>query len=384
MKILFAADLSFHTIPEFPGKEQAKFTFEETAKLFHAADFSVVNQENVFGKRAAYTPIIKTGPNLISEDAFIAYLDKLSPTVIGLANNHTGDFGEEAVFHTLSLLQAHGYQTIGAGKNIEEAYRPAILEKDGVAAQIIAVCENEFGVADATHAGSAGYDLTRVTHAIQAAVRNGHIPIIYFHGGNEYNPFPSPGKVALYRHFVELGAKAVIAMHTHCPQGYEIYQDCPIVYSMGNFFFPPFDYEKMCSWCYGYMAELMLDQKNCSIRIIPYTFDSKEHRLLCGEEKEAFLRYIQALSEVIKDPVLLQEYFDCWCLHFGFEYVTHLQFVPNVQNGDPRMTAVMRNALHCEAHNELVTRAMELLYRGITEGPKDLVDRIKRLQNMEL
>ena len=41
------------------------------------------------------------------------------------------------------------------------------------------------------------------------------------------------GKTELYRHFIDIGAAAVIAMHTHCPQGYEIYNGAPIVYSKG-------------------------------------------------------------------------------------------------------------------------------------------------------
>ena len=67
--------------------------------------------------------------------------------------------------------------------------------------------------------------------------------------------FPSPAKTELYRHFVDLGARAVIAMHTHCPQGYEIYNGCPIIYSMGNFFFP-LTRNRISTWDIGYMTML--------------------------------------------------------------------------------------------------------------------------------
>ena len=238
MKILFAADMSFNYVPNLPSAAEAAGVMRETAAYFRRADFSVINLENIFGDPADHTPIEKSGPNLISHEGFCAYLDALKPTVVGLANNHGGDYGESALLQTAALLKKKGYTVIGAGKNAGEAYRPAILEKDGVRVAVIAVCENEFGCAGRNSAGTAGYHLTRLTKAILSAKEAGMLPIVYFHGGNEYNPFPSPGKVALYRHFIDLGARAVIAMHTHCPQGYEWYEGCPIVYSMGNFFFP--------------------------------------------------------------------------------------------------------------------------------------------------
>lgn len=54
MKILFASDMSFNYMASFPGREAARETMREAAGVFRTADFSVV----------------------------------------GLANNHTKDYGE--------------------------------------------------------------------------------------------------------------------------------------------------------------------------------------------------------------------------------------------------------------------------------------------------
>ena len=48
--------------------------------------------------------------------------------------------------------------------------------------------------------------------------------IVVFHGGNEFNPLPSPDTVDRYRFVCDMGADTVIGGHTHCPQGYEIYE----------------------------------------------------------------------------------------------------------------------------------------------------------------
>lgn len=168
MKILFASDMSFNYMSEYPGDAAVKAAMAECAEEFSKADFSIVNLENVLGNREDYEPIHKCGPNLISTDEFVNYIKELNPSVVGIANNHTGDFGEGAIFHTFEVLNENGYPYIGAGANIREAYKPFIMEKDGIKVGIIAVCENEFGGAKENKAGSAGFNLTRLQKEMDA------------------------------------------------------------------------------------------------------------------------------------------------------------------------------------------------------------------------
>ena len=213
MKILFASDICFSYM-DFPGVGSGKRAFADVKKLFCETDFSFVNLENVFGGKEEFTPIAKGGPNLISSYDFYEYIEALSPDGIGLANNHCGDFGEEPLVKTIDFLRAKGHQVVGAGRNLAEGYEPCVFEKDGVVVKIFAVCENEYGFATEETYGGAGYRLWRVREAIKAARAEGALPIIFFHGGNERNPYPSPMKLEMYRNFVEMGAAAVIAIST--------------------------------------------------------------------------------------------------------------------------------------------------------------------------
>ncbi len=376
MKILFAADMSFNYMPALPPKEEAERIMEQTAAYFKKADFSILNLENIFGKPEEHTPIVKAGPNLISDERFCWFVDKLNPTVVGLANNHSRDYGDSALLYTKEFLEKKGYIAIGAGKNIEEAYQPAILEKDGLKVAIIAVNENEFGIADVEQAGTAGYDLTRVTKAIFAAKEQGALPIVYFHGGNEHNPFPSPGKVGLYRHFIDLGAKAVIAMHTHCPQGYEYYEGAPIVYSMGNFFFP--SKNERPTWGVGYMSTLDISEKEIKLGVIPYSFDFDHHTPMDEEKKAKFMAYLEELCAPIGDPQELRKYFDGWCMVMGLKYVGYLSFG---LESEPPQQARLKNSFSCEAHNELIGNTIKIYFEGRVEEAKETVPTIERLQN---
>ena len=385
MKILFASDMSFNYFKEFPGKDAVRATLGKTAEHFKRADFSVVNLENILGNKSDYTPIPKDGPNLMSSEEFIEYIDILSPTAVGLANNHSRDFGPPPMFRTMDLLKARGYQVFGAGADIEEAYKPAIFEKDGTRVAIFAVCENEFGVADTNLAGTAGYSLTRVKRAIKSARADGALPVIYFHGGNERNPFPSPGKVEMYRNFVDMGAVAVIAMHTHCPQGYEIYEGAPIVYSMGNFFFPKPGLETtlklppqrlamyLPTWSYGYMSLLDIDKDGVKLTVVPYRFDDVSHTVLSGEELERFNGYLAHITAPIADEKKIRSLFDTWCMMAGLGINGQLAYMNTVdnfrlemiddfkENGTRPMTCI-KNVFSCEAHNELITNTFNLIY----------------------
>ncbi len=384
MKLMFASDMSFNYFPEFPGKAKAVSSMKAAAALMAQADFSVLNLENIFGDPTDGDAIVKSGPNLISSPAYMEYVRALKPTIVGLANNHTKDYGEVPMMNTMQMLRDEGFICIGAGSNLTEAYQPAILEKDGIRAAVIAVCENEFGSASDTDSGTAGYNLARVSHAIRDARRDGCKPIVYFHGGNEYNPFPSPGKTDLYRHFIEIGAEAVIAMHTHCPQGYEMYEGKPIVYSMGNFFFPLSKQSRLKVWNYGYMTELHITDDAVSMEVHPYTFNLDGITVFEGEEKAAFMKYLACLCAPIGDPAEIQAWFDSWCLTSSYSYIIGNYKQEMFADGNADAIKAIKNIFGCEAHNELVRNTMFMIYEGHVESAKARLPLIEKLQNLEI
>ena len=385
MKLLFAADMSFNYIEKLPSREEIREMMREPAELFAAADFSMVNLENVFGERDVNMPIVKDGPNLISDEGFAEYIRALHPTAVGIANNHTMDYGEGPMYGTRALLEREGYLCVGAGKNLDEAYRPAVFEKDGVCIAVIATCENEFGGAGERTPGTAAYSLERVTRGIERARAEGAYPIVYFHTGHEGYPFPSPRRRELCRHLVDVGAAAVICMHTHCPQGYEIYREAPIVYSMGNFYFPHFP-NVTPAWYHGYMTELEIGESGVALNVHPYRFDEKIE-LLRGEERDAFERYVEYINAPIPSSEKLSALFDSWCLlpsRFGYYEELSSFAMDLIADGHRSRTPKMKNIFACEAHNELLSNLMRVIFEERVEEARAGVALIEQLQRMEI
>ena len=59
--------------------------------------------------------------------ANLPVLSVLSPDVCVLANNHVGDFGRRGLVETLDVLTRAGLPAVGAGRDPDEAARPAVL-----------------------------------------------------------------------------------------------------------------------------------------------------------------------------------------------------------------------------------------------------------------
>ncbi|HEX2161016.1 MAG TPA: CapA family protein, partial [Thermoleophilaceae bacterium] len=52
--------------------------------------------------------------------------------VLSLANNHTGDFGRRALLDTLRRIDRSPVERVGAGRRRAGAWRPAVVERNGV------------------------------------------------------------------------------------------------------------------------------------------------------------------------------------------------------------------------------------------------------------
>src|SRR5437764_7357041 len=63
--------------------------------------------------------------------------------LVSLANNHTLDYEVQGLLETLDTLDAAGIAHAGAGRNLEEARRPAVVEAGGLRVGMIAATDNE-------------------------------------------------------------------------------------------------------------------------------------------------------------------------------------------------------------------------------------------------
>ena len=353
------------------------------------SDVSVINLEVPLTDIGA--PITKTGPNLISNPDCVEFLKKSGFNLINTANNHIMDYGKDGYIQTIGLLDSNKLRYVGSGINLKESRREEVFKIRGIKVAFLAFAENEYTTADINKPGACPVDVYSNSRDISRAADLYDHTIVLVHGGNEYNPIPSPGMKKRYRGYIEAGASAVIATHTHCPQGYEYHEGRPIVYSLGNFLFDsPYkdrEYSSEDLWWKGYMIKLELDKTGLRISdFIPVDFgpDGTVVRELVGDEKETFLEYLEFISTILKDEEEALMYWKAWCLMKGQwwgEYIDKLTYPVDTTDPDKKKTAlVMRNGLTCEAHNELLTTFWKMTAHEDTSGYDEYVKRIEIMQ----
>src|SRR5690606_21014007 len=199
---------------------------EEIKGLFAQSDYNIVNLEAPVTE--SNSKILKTGPHLKSEkESTLEILKALNINLCTLANNHVLDYDEQGVLDTINFCKENNIQTVGAGKNKEEAAKVFYLDSDVGKVAIINIAENEWASATDTTAGANGMDLIDDIKTIQEAKSQSDFVFLIVHGGHEYYNLPSPRMQKQYRFYVDNGADAVIGHHTHCISGMEIYKDKP-------------------------------------------------------------------------------------------------------------------------------------------------------------
>ena len=211
-------------------------------------DFRIGTLEAAIGTGLPYDPVKMMGrANIVyarNEDFF--RVKEMDFDVVSLANNHVWDLGEEGLKNTITILKNNNINYCGAGMNLEEASRPAVIKKDGVSIAILAYCMygnpwlGYVELAGENKAGINPLDIQKVVLDIKNAKKKYDKVIVMPHWGREYQYDPLPECVVMAKQMIKAGADAVLGSHPHQMQPLIKYKKRPICFSMGNFLFPDF------------------------------------------------------------------------------------------------------------------------------------------------
>jgi poly-gamma-glutamate capsule biosynthesis protein CapA/YwtB (metallophosphatase superfamily) len=232
--------------------------FADFAALFASADIRLANLECV---------VATTGSAGDKNYTFRAHPRTLPVLkrhfdALGLANNHSGDFGREAFAEMLGLLKQAGLAQFGGGHDLAEAHTPLIIERKGLRIALLGYDEfmpRSFE-ADYNAPGVAWSENEQVVADIKKArtVYKADLVIPIMHWGWENELTSNARQRDLARLMIDAGADAVIGGHPHVTQEIEHYQGKPIIYSVGNFVMKETDNANQRR---GWVLRLQLDQQ---------------------------------------------------------------------------------------------------------------------------
>lgn len=228
------------------------FLFANVADVFRQADFGFVNLET------PVAPAHSRGSKPFQFDAPIHLLEALKFSgvkMVSFANNHVFDQGYAGFGETQEHLREQGLLFIGAGSNAEAAWKPLILEKNGIKVGWLGMTrwlnggrnpekDSDPHVAFFPYPdesmGATGYDENAVLEAIKSAKSQCDLLVVSIHWGIEYAVAPNSKDMDIAHDMLEAGASAVVAHHPHVLQPIETYvtrdkRNTVIFYSLGNF-----------------------------------------------------------------------------------------------------------------------------------------------------
>lgn len=172
-------------------------------------------------------------------------LNTMGVDIVGLANNHAYDYGQQALVDTLSALDAAGVEYAGAGHNIDEASHTIYyITESGMKIAIICATQIERlpnpDTKEAT-ATSAGVfrclDDTLLLERVREAREKNAYVIVYIHWGTESTSEIDYLQRDQAAEIADAGANLIIGNHPHVLQKIDYVNGVPVVYSLGNFLF---------------------------------------------------------------------------------------------------------------------------------------------------
>ncbi len=259
------------------------------------ADFIVVNLEGCLserGKRAEKEYTFRAPPpmaKLLAQDGV---------DVVNLANNHSCDFGPDALLDTLFYLKRWNIRTVGAGRNRKEAFTPVALEKNGVRVLLFGLTEIvpvgfEAGDARPGVAALRGNWKRRIASQMKADPRPFSAIIAFIHWGTEAVFEPDQRQRRVLAQLRELGFTVVIGHHPHRVQGVRRLSDCLVFYSLGNLVHTADSF-----WGRrGLLVELRIARNGViGGSLIPIVLSGGLPYIAEGKEKLAVLERIRSLS----------------------------------------------------------------------------------------
>ncbi|HLE85758.1 MAG TPA: CapA family protein [Thermoanaerobaculia bacterium] len=165
-----------------------------------------------------------------------------------LANNHVLDWGYAGLEETLSTLHGAGLRTAGAGRDLEEARGPAVLDAGGGRrVQVVAMASVTSGVPAewaATEERSGVFLLPeppeavvpQVRELLERARRPGDLAVASIHwGGNWGYRVPEAQRRFARRLIDEAGVAVVHGHSSHHPKAIEVHHGRLVLYGCGDF-----------------------------------------------------------------------------------------------------------------------------------------------------
>ena len=221
---MFGGDIMLDRYVYHSFKSDLSVVFSKLdGSLFKNKDISIANLEGPISA----TPTQDDYPDRSLVFNFspqtVGVLQKLGLNAVSLGNNHSLNAGNAGYLNTVKVLSDASIKPIGHQTGFDEASIGRFDTQIPVSIITMNLLEN--------------INKDEIINAIKKEKDNGKFVIIFPHWGNEYQAKHSASQENYAKSWVNAGADLIIGSHPHVVQDFEVIDNVPVVYSMGNFVF---------------------------------------------------------------------------------------------------------------------------------------------------
>jgi poly-gamma-glutamate synthesis protein (capsule biosynthesis protein) len=208
-----------------------------------AVDIMMVNNEFPYSNGGTPTEGKTYTFRAAPESASI--LNTMGVDIVGIANNHAYDYGQQAFLDTMAALDNVGVDYVGGGATIEQASHPVYYITDN-GMKIAIICATQIERLDnpdtkgATETSPGVFrclnDSLLLEKVKEARERNAYV-VVFIHWGTESTTEIDYLQRDQAKEIADAGANLIIGSHPHVLQKIDYVDGVPVVYSLGNFIF---------------------------------------------------------------------------------------------------------------------------------------------------
>lgn len=278
-----------------------RYPGQKIADVLRAADMTHISNEVPFAEDCPSPGDDQAGYYFCSKDSYLELLDFVGTDIVELSGDHFGDWGEEAMHHTLDLYEEKGWLTYGGGRTYSDGLQPIKITHNGNQIAFIgcnAKAGAKYATASETAPGASRCDFAYMKEQIHDLASEGYLPIATMQHDEIYQYEANYLQQRDFRSLAESGAVIVSGSQAHQPQAMEFHEGAFIHYGLGNLFFDQ-HYLAQHVKKYRHADEAFIDRhtfydnRHINTELIPIKFiDNAQSRLMTPQERKELLESV--------------------------------------------------------------------------------------------
>jgi poly-gamma-glutamate capsule biosynthesis protein CapA/YwtB (metallophosphatase superfamily) len=214
------------------NEELLNYPLKRLAPVFHGADLVFVNCEGALSDHGRQVGVNR------SPEKFAKSMKAAGIGIVNLANNHTFDAEEKGFQDTIRNLDSVGIAHAGGGRDLADARKPVIIERNGIKLGFISYTQfTNFGESAYAADGRPGVvpmDPFLMKEDIRKLRPQVDYVLVAIHWSTSVSKVVSPENRKLAHDLIDAGADVILGHHPPHPKGIEVYHGKVILYAPSN------------------------------------------------------------------------------------------------------------------------------------------------------